>query len=73
MQPSAELSLVSFFKIHSRDLVLFNDGMAFIWRNGDITDPQTGEKCTAMTGSPIGTPSRANVSTLAYVYTWPSA
>ena len=67
--PSAELSLVSFFKLHSRDLVLFNDGMAFIWRNGDITGPD-GEKCTALTGNPIGTPSRANVSTLAYVYTW---
>jgi hypothetical protein len=61
---------VSFYKLHHRDPFFFNDGFMFQWRNGDITDPKTGEKCTAQTGSPIGTPSAANVSTLVYAYTW---
>jgi len=71
LSPSAQLSLVSFYKLHSHDMFFFNDGFLFRWRNGDITDPTTGQKCTALTGSPIGTPSRANVTTLTYAYTWP--
>ena len=70
MNPSDTLSLVSFFKIHSHDLFVFNDGFKFVWRNGDIQGAD-GQKCTALTGTTIGTPSRANVSTLVYAYTWP--
>ena len=33
------------------------NGFKFQWRNGDITDPKTGEKCIVMEGNPIGTPS----------------
>ena len=40
------------------------------WRNGDVTDAATGEKCTAVHGEVIGDPSRANVSTLVYAYVW---
>ena len=70
MKPSAELSLVSFFKLHHRDPFFFNNGFKFQWRNGDITDPTTGEKCIMMEGKPIGTPSNINVTTLTYAYTW---
>jgi hypothetical protein len=45
-------------------------GFLFRWRNGDITDPATGEKCIVMEGTPIGTPSEINVTTLTYAYTW---
>ena len=63
-------SLVSFYKLHHRDPIFFNDGFKFQWRNGDITDAATGEKCTSVSGNPIGTPSAANVTTLVYAYTW---
>ena len=70
MAPGDQLSLVSFYKLHHRDPFFFNDGFKFQWRNGDITDPKTGEKCTAVAGDPIGTPSYVNVTTLTYAYTW---
>lgn len=63
-------SRISFFKLHHQDPVFFRDGFRFTWRNGDVTDPQTGEKCTVISGTPIGSPGVSNVSTLAYVYTW---
>ena len=66
----SNLSLVSFYKLHHRDPFFFNDGFKFQWRNGDITDPKTGEKCIVMDGQPIGTPSNVNVTTLTYAYTW---
>ena len=42
----------------------------FAGRNGDVTDPGSGEKCITLDGATIGHPSRANVSTLVYAYTW---
>jgi hypothetical protein len=54
----------------SRCIRSFNDGFKFQWRNGDITDPTTGQKCIVMEGKPIGTPSAINVTTLVYAYTW---
>lgn len=69
-KPSSNQSLVSFYKLHHRDPFFFNDGFKFQWRNGDITDPASGEKCIVMEGKPIGTPSAVNVTTLVYAYTW---
>ena len=49
----------------------FRDGFKFMWRNGDITDPKTGQKCIAQTGTPAyGSPAHVNVTTLVYAYTW---
>ena len=70
MEPSALYSRVSFYKLHTQDLFFFNDGFKFVWRNGDITDATTGEKCIVMEGKPIGTPATINVTTLVYAYTW---
>jgi len=67
---SQPFSRVSFYKLHHRDPIFFRDGFRFTWRNGDVTDPKTGEKCTLIPGNPIGSPGVSNVSTLAYVYTW---
>ena len=69
-----ELALVSFYKLHHHDPYFFDDGFRFQWRNGDTTDPATGQKCINVVGnSAYGNPSYANVSTLVYAYTWPSA
>lgn len=70
MEANATTSRVSFYKLHHRDPFFFNDGFRFQWRNGDVTDPATGEKCIAIHGKVIGTPSPANVSTLVYAYVW---
>ena len=64
------LNRVSFYKLHHRDPFFFNDGFAFRWRNGDVSDKTTGEKCTSIDGNVIGNPVHAHVSTLVYVYTW---
>jgi len=64
------ISKISFYKLHHRDPIFYSSGFSFTWRNGDITDPKTGEKCTQMTGSPIGRPGVSNVTTLVYVYTF---
>jgi hypothetical protein len=69
-EPFDPISRVSFYKLHHKDPFFFNDGFRFQWRNGDVTDPATGEKCTAIKGDVIGTPSTANVSTLVYAYVW---
>ena len=71
---SDTLALVSFYKIQSADKFFFDDGFKFQWRNGDVSDPATGQKCTVITGpSAYGNPSRANVTTLVYAYAWPAA
>jgi len=64
------ISRISFYKLHHRDPIFFNNGFRFEWRNGDITDPKTGEKCTATTGTPLGKPGISNVTTLVYIYTY---
>jgi len=64
------ISKVSFYKLHHRDPIYFSTGIQFVWRNGDVTEPATGEKCTAITGRIIGKPGVVNVSTLVYLYTF---
>eukprot|EP00048_Salpingoeca_helianthica_P020358 m.247015 g.247015 ORF g.247015 m.247015 type:complete len:205 (+) comp47114_c0_seq1:436-1050(+) len=68
---STRPSLMSFYKLHHRDPIAFDNGFRFTWRNGDVTDRATGEKCIAIDGDLIGRPGVSNVSTLVYVYTWP--
>jgi len=63
-------SKISFYKLHHKDPIFFRNGFRFEWRNGDVTDPKTGEKCTQITGSLIGRPGISNVTTLVYVYTY---
>lgn len=63
-------SHVSFYKLHHRDPIFFNNDFRMEWRNGDITDPVTGEKCISTSGEPIGKPGVSNVTTLVYYYVW---
>jgi len=64
------ISRISFYKLHHRDPIFFGNGFRFEWRNGDVTDPKTGEKCTQMAGTLIGNPGISNVTTLVYIYTY---
>eukprot|EP00939_MAST-03C_sp_MAST-3C-sp1_P005341 g5341.t1 len=49
------------YRFHEMDPIVFNNGMRFQWRNGDVTDPSTGLKCTLSEGgSVIGSPQTKN-------------
>lgn len=51
--------------------MIFSDGGALQWRNGDTSDPATGIKCMLQTGgSPAGDPQAAEVQTTSYSYVW---
>jgi len=63
-------SNISFYKIHHRDPIFFGNGILFQWRNGDVTDPKTGEKCTQITGETCGHPGVSNVNSIVYLYTY---
>lgn len=61
----------STYRFHIQDPLVFDGGFRFEWRNGDATDPATGQKCRIQTGgNVIGTPTISNVETYAWVYTW---
>ncbi len=50
--------------------MMFTDGGAFVWRNGDVSDPATGIKCNRVDGAPAGDPQAAATQTIAWVYVW---
>jgi hypothetical protein len=53
------------------DPLVFRDGARMQWRNGDVTDPATGLKCTLQSGGvTAGHPGPSHVSSYAWVYTW---
>jgi len=62
------ISRISFYKLHHRDPIFFSNGFRFEWRNGDVTDPKTGEKCITIAGTTIGKPGISNVTTIVYIY-----
>jgi len=67
---TTHFSNISFYKLHHRDPIFFKNGFRFVWRNGDVTDPATGEKCTQIKGTICGRPGVSNVSSIAYLYTY---
>eukprot|EP00662_Eupelagonemidae_sp_cell21_P042422 gene42422-24797_t len=38
------------YRFHEMDPLVFSDGVRMQWRNGDVTDPKTGLKCTLQSG-----------------------
>lgn len=61
----------SAYRFHDQDPLFFNDGIKFVWRNGDATDPATGLKCLIETGgNTVGSPTVANVVAYVWYYTW---
>ena len=59
------------YRFHEMDPIVFNDGMRFQWRNGDVTDPTTGLKCTlSQGGTVIGSPQKSHIQAYAWVYLW---
>lgn len=61
------------YRFHEMDPLVFGDGMRFEWRNGDVTDPATGLKCTLNTpgaGTTCGNPQPSRLVAYAWVYVW---
>lgn len=59
------------YRFHEMDPIVFSDGMRFQWRNGDVTDPATGLKCTLESGgTPSGSPQTSQLRALVWVYQW---
>ncbi|CAK0823498.1 unnamed protein product [Prorocentrum cordatum] len=64
------------YRFHEVDPLVFRDGIDVQWRNGDVTDPATGLKCTLQSGGVVAGPpdlvlGPSAVSSYAWVYTWP--
>jgi len=59
------------YRTHEMDPLVFHDGARMRWRNGDVTDEQTGLKCTLESGGKtVGAPTASNVTAYAWVYVW---
>ena len=59
------------YRVHEMDPLAFHGGVRMRWRNGDVTDPSTGLKCTlASGGTTVGAPTASNVTAYAWVYVW---
>lgn len=66
------------YRFHEMDPLVFKDGIRMQWRNGDVTDPATGLKCTLQKGGiPApgnpGHPGPSAFTSYAWVYTWKPA
>ena len=62
----------SAYRFHEEDPILFDDGMRFTWRNGDLTDA-SGNKCfvaPGQQGQVNGHPSPIALRAYAWVYVW---
>jgi len=61
---------ISAYKIHDRDSLFFlSGGFSMAWRNGDMVDPGTGQKCVD-SGNPAGNPTNSIITSYAWVYEW---
>jgi len=59
------------YRFHEMDPIVFSKGMRFQWRNGDMTDPATGLKCTMEHGGVTnGKPGPSSLTSLIWVYQW---
>jgi len=60
----------SAYRFHEMDPIIFNDGIQFVWRNGDTLDP-SGIKCMMQTGGQtVGSPTQSQVLSYVWIYTW---
>ena len=60
------------YRFFEMDPIVFSDGFRFQWRNGDVTDPATGLKCTLdQGGATCGDPQPSHVEAYTWVYMWP--
>eukprot|EP00730_Choanoeca_flexa_P015452 TRINITY_DN7097_c0_g1_i2.p1 TRINITY_DN7097_c0_g1~~TRINITY_DN7097_c0_g1_i2.p1 ORF type:complete len:114 (+),score=13.35 TRINITY_DN7097_c0_g1_i2:26-367(+) len=63
--------LWSRFRFHEQDPLPFSNGFRLQWRNGDMDNPVTGNKCfTQSGGRVVGHPTVSQVTTYAWVYVW---
>lgn len=62
---------IAMWRSYQDDPVIWSAGGAFVWRNGDTSDPATGIKCMIETGgNPAGDPQPAQVQTMSWNYVW---
>lgn len=71
---NSSIAQVSVYRNFITDVFPFtgSGGLNLTWRNGDVTDPATGLKCTSQTGNTVGSPGPANVTTYSWLYTFPA-
>eukprot|EP00055_Hartaetosiga_balthica_P013502 m.69724 g.69724 ORF g.69724 m.69724 type:complete len:375 (+) comp8281_c0_seq6:792-1916(+) len=61
----------SAYRFHEMDPLFFSDGLKFVWRNGDMVDKETGNKCfTESGGIIVGSPTASEVTSYSWVYVW---
>eukprot|EP00730_Choanoeca_flexa_P015451 TRINITY_DN7097_c0_g1_i1.p1 TRINITY_DN7097_c0_g1~~TRINITY_DN7097_c0_g1_i1.p1 ORF type:complete len:442 (+),score=76.10 TRINITY_DN7097_c0_g1_i1:28-1326(+) len=61
----------SAYRFHEQDPLPFSNGFRLQWRNGDMDNPVTGNKCfTQSGGRVVGHPTVSQVTTYAWVYVW---
>lgn len=62
---------IAMWRTYQDDPMLFADGGAFVWRNGDTADAKTHVKCMIEAGGvPAGNPQTADVQTTSWNYVW---
>lgn len=70
-QDSDGVTKWSGYRYHDMDPIVFQNGMRFQWRNGDVTDPATGLKCILeKNGTLIGNPQKSHIKAYVWVYVW---
>lgn len=58
----------SAYRFHQMDPLAFDDGFAYVWRNGDANDP-AGMKCNMQVGgNVVGSPTLSSVTAYVWVY-----
>lgn len=69
----APVTKFSAYRFHETDPIVFSEGARMDWRNGDMDDPTTGQKCfTQSGGRVVGSPGVAQAQSYAWVYVWPT-
>lgn len=59
------------YRFHDMDPLVFQKGMRFQWRNGDVNDPISGLKCISQkTTNVCGNPQKSHLTAYAWVYLW---
>eukprot|EP00054_Salpingoeca_dolichothecata_P009815 m.55254 g.55254 ORF g.55254 m.55254 type:complete len:159 (+) comp18615_c0_seq2:1156-1632(+) len=60
----------SVYRIFNRDVVAFENGVRFQWRNGDVSIPGLGKCRQQGQGPPVGSPTASFVRSLSWAYVW---
>jgi len=70
LKNSNDVVEMSAYRLHDQDPLFFRDGARFVWRNGDVSDVNTGLKCTSEKGNNVGSPTNSVVTSHVWAYIW---